>query len=75
MGSVPTDDVDCELFEAIGSALADAVATISAVLAGKSNGISAEHLSKIIRISHEEAARTINVTLQLSHQDANSSLA
>ena len=56
MGSVPTDDVDCELFEAIGSALADAVATISAVLAGKSNGISAEHLSKIFRISHEEAA-------------------
>ena len=75
MGSVTTNDVDCELFESIGSALADADATISTVLARKSGGVSAEYLSKIFRTSHEDAARTIDVTSQLNRQDAHSSLA
>ena len=75
MVSVTTNDVDCELFESIGSALADADATISAVLVRKSSGVSAEHLSKIFRISHEDAAMTIVVISQLNRQDAHLSLA
>ena len=47
MGSMTTKNIDCDLFESIGSALTDADATISAVLAGKSSGVSHEHLSKI----------------------------
>ena len=75
MGSVTTNDVECELFEAIGSALAEADATISTIRAGRTRGISAKHLSKIFPIYHEEAVCTIDVTSQLNRQDTNSSLA
>ena len=61
--------IECELFEAICSALAEADTTISAVRAGRTSGISAKHLSKIFCISHEEAASKIDVTLQLNRQD------
>ena len=66
---------ECELFEAICSALAEADTTISAVRAGRTSGISAEHLPNIFWISHDEAARTIDVTSQLNCQNSNSSLA
>ena len=69
MESVTTNDAECELFEAIGSALVEADATIHAVQAGRTSGISAKHLSKIFWISHEEAAWTIDVTSQLNRQD------
>ena len=35
---------------------------VSAVQVGKPPGLDAEHLSKVWRISHEDAQRTINVT-------------
>ena len=54
--------------------LATAFATIAAVSAGKSKGISAEHLSKVWRIPHEDAARTLQVTTQRLRHDADSSL-
>ena len=38
---------------------------ISTVTAGKAKGVDAGHLSKICRISHEEAERTLGVTTQL----------
>ena len=38
----------------------------STAQAGKSRGVDAKHLSKIWRISHEDAQRTIDVTTQMS---------
>jgi hypothetical protein len=75
MGSMTTNDFGCELFKAINSAVAEAIGTISAIKAGNAGGVSAEHLSKIFRISNEEAERTLDATSQLNCQDANSSLA
>ena len=75
MGSMTVNNMGCELFEAVEAAVADAIATISAVTAGNTTGVSAAHLSKIFRISHDEAERTLDATSQLNCQDANSSLA
>ena len=47
---------------------------VSAVQVGKSHGLDAAHLSKVWRISHEDAQRTINVTSQHGQRPANSSL-
>ena len=60
--SVTKDDFRCELFEMIESAVAEAIATINTVQAGSTAGVSAEHLSKIFWISHEEAEKTIVAT-------------
>ena len=38
----------------------------STAQAGKSRGVDPKHLSKIWRISHEDAQRTIDVTTQMS---------
>jgi hypothetical protein len=54
--------------------LATAFATIAAVSAGKSKGISAEHLSKVWSILHEDVACTLQVTTQRLRHDADSSL-
>jgi len=54
--------------------LATAFATIAAVSAGKSKGISAEHLSKVWSTPHEDAARTLQVTTQRLRHDADASL-
>ena len=40
----------------------------STAQAGKSRGVDPKHLSKIWRISHEDAQRTIDVTTQTSIQ-------
>jgi hypothetical protein len=75
LGSVSIDDSACDLFEAnFSSMLATAFATIAAVLAGKSKAISAEHLSKVWSIPHEDAVRTLQVTTQRLRHDADSSL-
>ena len=75
LGSMTKNDFGCELFEAMESAVAEAIKTLSAVTAGGAGGVSAEHLSKIFRISNQEAERTLDATSQLNCQDANSSLA
>ncbi len=76
MGSVSsTDNSVCDLFGAnLSSMLATAFATIAAVLAGKTKGISAKHLSKVWSIPHEDAARTVQVTTQHLRRNADSSL-
>ncbi len=75
MGRVSIDDSACDLFEAnLSNMLTMAFATIAAVLAGKSKGISAEHLSKVWIIPHDDAARTLKVTTQRLHHYTDSSL-
>jgi hypothetical protein len=75
MGSISIDDSACDRFEAnMSSMLATAFATIAAVLAGKTKGISTEHLSKVWSIPHDNAAHTLKVTTQRLCHDAGSSL-
>jgi hypothetical protein len=74
-GSVSKDDGACEIFEArVLEMLATAFATIQAVSAGKSKGVSAEHLSKVWCIPHDDAACTLDVTTQSLCHDLDSSL-
>ena len=70
LGSVTVDNSACELFD--GPPHGEA--SISAVTAGKPNGVSANHLAKLFSISHDDAARTLSVTTQLNRQAADSSL-
>ena len=71
MGSMTTNNVGYELFQAIESAVAQVINTISAINAGNAGGVSAEHLSKIFRISIKEAECTLDATSKLNCQDAN----
>lgn len=73
MGPSVFDDDDY-IFAKIGHSLEVAAATISAVAAGKSEGVSAEALSKCWRISHADAERTLRTTTQLIQHDVNSTL-
>jgi hypothetical protein len=74
-GSVSKDDDACEIFEArVSEMLATAFAMIQAVSAGRSKGVSAEHLSKVWCIPHDDAARTLGVTTQSLCHDPDSSL-
>jgi hypothetical protein len=57
MGSATVDDSECDLFlEAASAKLESAFSTIAAVTAGRTGGVSAEHLSKVWMIPHDEAA-------------------
>ena len=47
---------------------------VSAIQVGKPRGLDAAHLSKVWRISHEDAQRMINVTSQHGQRPANPSL-
>jgi hypothetical protein len=74
-GSVSKDDDACEIFEArVLEMLATAFATIQAVSARKSKGVSAEHLSKVWCIPHDDAACTLGVTTQCLCHNPDSSL-
>jgi hypothetical protein len=74
-GSVSKDDDACEIFETrVSVVLATALATIQAVSAGRSKGVSAEHLAKVWCIPHDDAARTLGVTTQSLRHDPDSSL-
>ena len=55
-------------------AVAEGTATISTAQADSTAGVSAENISKIFRISNEEAENTIAATSQLNHHDGNTSL-
>ena len=60
------DDFDLtELDDDINEVLLDNFMA-STVQAGKTKGVDPKHLSKIWRISHEDAQRTIDVTTQTS---------
>ncbi len=74
-GSVSKDDDACEIFEArVSEMLATAFAKIQAVSAGRSKGVSADHLSKVWCIPHDDAARTLGVTTQSLCHNPDSSL-
>ncbi len=48
MGSIMIDDFGCELFlESASSQFESAFSTLAAVIAGRSRGVSAEHLAKL----------------------------
>lgn len=59
---INTDTEDVNIFES------------SAAHADTPKGITAEKLSKVWQISHEEARRMLDVTMQLNKQDANAML-
>ncbi len=74
MGCVSINNSPCEIFEGLESTLCDAFVPLTAVTAGCSGGVSAEHLSKIFCIPHDDAARTLLATSQLVQHNANLSL-
>jgi hypothetical protein len=74
MGSVSIDESTCKIFEGLESTCCEAFASLTAVTAGCSGGVSAEHLFKIFCIPHNDAARTLSVTSQLIRHNVNSSL-
>jgi hypothetical protein len=75
MGSTRIDDSSCELFlESASSQIESSFSTLATVTAGRSRGVSAEHLAKVWMIPHNEAARTLQVTSQCLHTDIDSSL-
>jgi hypothetical protein len=75
VGSTTIDDTACEIFEA---RVSDKVPiwdiNASAISAGRSHGVTADHLSKIWRIPFDDAARTLEVTTQRIRQNPDSSL-
>ena len=76
-GSPTRNDESCDVFETSVTELArlnhGAEGNIS-IAAGRSHGVTAEHLSKIWRIPFDDAVRTLEVTTQLIRQDPDSSL-
>jgi hypothetical protein len=74
MGSVSINNSSCEIFEGLESTHCNAFVSLTAATAGRSGGVSAEHLSKIFCIPHDDAARRLLVTSQLVHRNANLSL-
>ncbi len=73
--SVSMDNNACNIFETkLSEVLATGFATIHAVSAGRSKGVSAEHLAKVWCIPHDDAARTLGVTTQSLCHDTDSSL-
>jgi hypothetical protein len=51
MGSVSIDNSPCKIFEGLESTLCNVFVSLTAVMAGCSGGVSAEHLSKNILYS------------------------
>ena len=74
MGSVSIDESECNLFEKFETTLRESFVSLAAVTAGRSGGVSAEHLSKIFCIPHDDAARMLSVTSQLVRHNADLSL-
>ena len=66
MGSMTVDDAAYGVFEA------RVFSSVSAIAASRSKGVTAEHLVKIWRIPHDDAARTLEVTTQRTKDMAGS---
>lgn len=66
---------DGYIFEQVGSKLEVMAATISAVASGKQEEVTAENLSKIWRISYDDAERTLRNTTQFIQHDVHGTLA
>jgi hypothetical protein len=58
MGSMTAEDAACEIFEA------RVFSSVSAIAAGRSKGVTADHLVKIWCIPYDDAARTLEATTQ-----------
>ena len=65
---------ECDIFEERSFPDGDPHVMVGAATAGKSRGVTPKHLSKIWRISHEDAAWTIEATTQLIHRDPGTTL-
>ena len=63
----PQDEMECTLFES-------EFASTAATHAERPKGVNKELLMKVWRIPEDEARRTLQVTTQLNHQDADSNL-
>ena len=75
-GSISAFDMDDDdLFvDGVGAIIGEATATFSAIASGKPKGVSAEQLSKLWRISHSDAERTIKETTQLGRYSGDTSI-
>jgi hypothetical protein len=68
------DKSTCDIFEVqLRDAIEEGFSTLLAVRAGQTRGVSAEHLAKIWRISHDDAVWMLEVTTQLLHTNDGSS--
>jgi hypothetical protein len=74
LGSATVDDFACEVFESRAYYELLALADVSAIAAGRSRGVTPEHISKIWRIPFDDAVKTLGATTQFIKQSADSSL-
>ena len=74
IGSIFLSNDSCAIFEAMPLSIAAAFTTLASVTAGKRSGVTAEQLSKVFCIPHDDAARTLSVTTQLVQYNTDSSL-
>ena len=63
-GAVHKDDLRCELLDVVGDVVAEATATLSAVMAGNAGGVKAEHLAEVWRMSHKASCQNFLPTIE-----------
>jgi multidrug resistance efflux pump len=66
--------VNLDNLDSIIDEISSTSANIQATMAGRPNGVTAKHLSKVWKIDAETAKRTFEVTRQLRQQKADASL-
>ena len=75
IGATIIDKGECDMFEGRDFHVdANPHVVIGAIWAGSARGVTPDYLSKVLRISHKDAARTLNVTTQLIHHDPGTAL-
>ena len=74
IGACTVNPNGCEIFEERIIQDGDPYVIVGAATAGKSRGVTPEHLSKVWRIGHDDAARTLDATTQLIHRDPGTTL-
>lgn len=74
LGSTTVDDAVCTVFESRAYGELLALADVSAIATGWSQGVTPEHISKIRRIPFDDAVTTLEETTQLIKQSPDSSL-
>ena len=74
LGSTTIDDSACEVFESRAYNELLSMADVSAISAGRSQGVTPEHIAKIWRIPFDDAVKTLEATTQLIKKNPESSL-
>ena len=74
LGSTTIDDSACEVFESRTYNELLSMADVSAISAGRSQGVTPEHIAKIWRIPFDDAVKTLEATTQLIKKNPESSL-